>query len=287
MSRRRLALPALFAAGLALTVVASAAALGSAGTGAPAATSRAALVGVNFVNSCGFSHHAPDDPIVFPRQPGRSHDHSFVGARSTSAFSTLSSLLASSSSCDRAGHTAAYWMPSLVVDGSVVLPRGATIYYRRPTLAAVTAFPPGFRMIAGDARATSPQGRQVTSWNCGVAGNVAPSATVPQCPPGRATALRLHVTFPSCWDGRNLDTQDHRSHVAYAVRGHCPSTHPVEVPAITLIYRYPAITGTSVALASGGQLSAHADFVNSWSQPTLQGLVDDCLNALRACKRGS
>jgi hypothetical protein len=284
---RRLALPALFVIGLALTIVASAAALGSAGNGAPTAMSRAALVGVNFVNTCGFSHRATDDPIVFPGQPGRSHDHSFVGARTTSAFSSLSSLAASASSCTRAGHTAAYWMPSLVVDGVTVAPVGATIYYRRNTLAPVTAFPAGFRVIAGNAKATSPQGRTVTSWNCGVAGDVRASATVPQCPPGRATALRLHVTFPSCWDGRNLDATNHQSHTAYAVRGRCPSSHPVAVPAITLIYRYPSISGASVALASGGQLSAHADFLNSWDQSTLQSLVDGCLNALRACKKGS
>ena len=61
--------------------------------GAPA-TSRRDLAGVNFVSSCGFSHRGPDDPIVYPGQPGRSHDHSFVGNVSTNAFSTLGSLRA-------------------------------------------------------------------------------------------------------------------------------------------------------------------------------------------------
>jgi hypothetical protein len=32
----------------------------------------------------------------------------------------------------------------------------------------VEAFPPGFRMIAGDARGTSPQPLRVAFWNCGV-----------------------------------------------------------------------------------------------------------------------
>lgn len=287
MSVRRLALPCAFLVGLGMTLLATATALGASGEGSAAATSRAALKGVNFVNGCGFSHRAADDPIVAPGKPGGSHDHSFVGARTTSAFSTLQTLQGSPSSCDRPGHTAAYWMPSLVVDGAVVAPRGATIYYRRSTVASVAAFPPGFRMIAGDAKATTAQDRRVTFWNCGVGAGVAPSSTVPACPPGRATSLRLHVTFPSCWDGRSLDAADHRSHMAYPSRGRCPSTHPVAVPAISLIYRYPQITGSSVVLASGGQLSGHADFLNSWDQTTLQGLVDGCLNALRACKRGS
>ena len=49
---------------------------------------RAQLVGVNFVENCRYSHQAPDDPIVFPGQPGASHQHTFVGNRTTSAFSS-------------------------------------------------------------------------------------------------------------------------------------------------------------------------------------------------------
>jgi len=30
---------------------------------------------------------------------------------------------------------------------------------------------------------------------------------------------RVTVTFPSCWDGKNLDSPDHRSHVAYPASG--------------------------------------------------------------------
>jgi hypothetical protein len=75
--------------------------------------------------------------------------------------------------------------------------------------------------------------------------------------------------------------------MAYAVRGLCPATHPVAVPAISLIYRYPIAGGPGVALSSGGHYSAHADFFNAWRQPTLRALVDNCLNALRHCARGS
>jgi hypothetical protein len=251
------------------------------------ARSTSDLARVNFVNACAFSHRAPDDPIVSPGEPGRSHDHSFVGNRSTNAFSTLQTLLTASSTCDRSGHTAAYWMPTLLVSGTPVAPVGATIYYRRKTLRPVRAFPPGFRMIAGDATAGDAQPKRVTFWNCGVQGGVKPSSTVPDCPPGRKTMLRLHVTFPACWDGRSLDSPNHASHVAYQRRGVCPRSHRVEVPQISLIYRFPDLpTGAAVALASGGSYTAHADFVNSWHQPTLQRLVATCLNPLRHCGRG-
>ena len=271
-------LAAAGAVGIALTAIPAAA--------EPAPPTRMDLRGVNFVSACGFSHRAPDDPIVHPGRPGRSHDHSFVGSRSTNAFSTLASLRSRGTSCMRSADTAAYWMPTLFVDGKAVVPNHAQIYYRRKTIAPVRAFPPGLKMIAGDATARHPQPRRVTFWNCGIAGGVQPSATVPTCPDSRRRALRLHVSFPSCWDGVGLDSADHQSHVAYATRGRCPRTHPVELPAITLIFRY-AVTGAGeVELASGGQFSAHADFFNAWDEAELERLVDGCLNALRHCARG-
>jgi hypothetical protein len=253
----------------------------------PAAHDLRALQGVNFIGSCAFSHMAMDDPIVYPRQPGASHDHSFVGNTTTNAFSTLRTLRAGSSTCKRDGETAAYWMPTLLLNGQMIPPTGATIYYRRKTLAPLRAFPTGFKMIAGDRHATSPQGMQITYWNCGGASSVPASTEVPTCPNARGQSLRLHVNFPSCWDGRHLDSADHQSHVAYAVRGACPASHPVAVPAISLIYRYPITGGSGVTVSSGGQYSAHADFFNAWRQGTLTSLVNNCLNALRHCGRDS
>jgi hypothetical protein len=176
-------------------------------------------------------------------------------------------------------------MPTLLVAGQAVAPRRAQVYYRRATLAQVTPFAPGLRVIAGSATATEPQGRRITWWSCGAEGGVEPQATVPTCPDAAQRALRLHVRFPSCWDGRRLDSVDHQRHMAYAARGTCPATHPVAVPAITLIYTYPTAGGADVALASGGQYSAHADFFNAWQQDELERLVDACLNALVHCQR--
>ena len=245
------------------------------------------LRGVNFVSACTFSHAAADDPIVFPGKPGASHHHSFVGNATTSASSTLETLLGGTSTCHRPGDTAAYWMPTLLADGRPVMPNHAQIYYRRKTMRHVEAFPPGFRMIAGDAKAASPQPLRVAFWNCGVGGGVKPTSTVPACPDARRNALRLHVTFPSCWDGKNLDSATHQSHIAYPVAGHCPAKFAHALPQISLIYRYPVAGGAGVTLASGGQLSGHADFFNAWRQDELQALVDGCLNALRHCQRGS
>ncbi|MGE5689729.1 MAG: DUF1996 domain-containing protein [Pseudomonadota bacterium] len=276
---RRLAL----VVALALVPAVAGAALAAGGGGRASGVRE--LAGVNFVSACGFSHRAADDPIVYPGQPGRSHDHTFVGNRSTNASSTYDSLRAAGTTCRRAGDAAGYWVPTLLRDGRALEPLGATVYYRRRTLDPVRPFPPGFRMIAGDARATGAQPLAVTFWSCGVASGVSRSTEPPSCPGRRATSLRLHVTFPSCWDGRSLDSATHQSHVAYPRRGLCPKTHPVALPALTVILRYRDTGGAGLALASGGVHSAHADFFNAWSQPELARLVAGCLNALRHCGR--
>jgi len=243
------------------------------------------LRGVNFIESCRFSHRATDDPIVFPGKPGASHDHTFVGNRTTSASSTFGSLRAGGTSCTRADDTAAYWMPTLYQGTTAVPPAAATIYYRRGTFARVRTFPNNLRMIAGDATATTPQPFRVVFWNCGGGDGGSPTSTVPTCADTRGSALRLHVRFPNCWDGRRLDSPDHKSHMAYAVLGRCPSSHPVAVPAITVLFRYPSLGGDGFSLASGGQLSGHADFLNAWKPGALKKLVEECLNELVRCGR--
>jgi hypothetical protein len=172
-------------------------------------------------------------------------------------------------------------MPTVLQNGNPVLPLGATIYYRRATFAQVEPFPAGLKIIAGDSHATAPQLLKIVYWNCGVETGLPPQGMVPTCPSG--SMLRLHVRFPNCWDGKNLDSVDHKMHMAYSEAGRCPADHPVAVPAIEVILRYPIQGGADVVVASGGQLSGHADFFNAWDQPTLTSLVNGCLNALRHC----
>ncbi|HEY3181679.1 MAG TPA: DUF1996 domain-containing protein [Gaiellaceae bacterium] len=98
------------------------------------------------------------------------------------------------------------------------------------------------------------------------------------------TYLELHVDFPDCWDGKRLDSPDHMSHMAYSRDYVCPPSHPVKVPLIRAMIRYPIAGGPGVALASGGQFSGHADFFNAWDERALAQLVDDCFHG-RPCNR--
>jgi hypothetical protein len=251
-----------------------------------------------FVTVCGFSHRAGDDPIVHFGKPGASHDHSFVGNVSTNAFSTLASLRRSRTTCSPASDTAAYWAPTLLANGRPVLPLRALVYYDRLTSAPLRPFPPGLRVVAGNAYAGTRQSTGVTFWQCSVikttlygpmrrVQGALPSAAgsiVPSCPPG--TRLQLRVNFPDCWNGKTLDSLNHASHMAYSRNGTCPRGHPVPVPALGLVYEYLPPRGV-VALSSGPAYTGHADFVNAWDQRALATLVARCLNTRRVCVFGT
>jgi hypothetical protein len=251
----------------------------------PPPAPRAGSLG-QFITPCRYSHRAPDDPIVFPNQPGASHSHDFFGNTSTNANSTFESLLAAPTRCRRAADRAGYWVPTLLLHGQPVTAGGATIYYRDngKDPASVRPFPSGLRVVAGNAKATGPQPLDVVAWDCyggGVRQDPLPSA--PLCPPN--SRLRATIRFPDCWDGTNLDSADHKSHLTYAIRiprrsgRHCPASHPVPMAKITMHIIYPTAGGDGVTLASGPSYTEHADFFNAWEPAALADLTRRCLNA--------
>jgi hypothetical protein len=244
----------------------------------PATARPAARAAGNFVSHCRYSHSAPDDPIVHPASPGAAHGHDFFGNTSTDAFSTLESLETAPDLCGRDGDAAAYWVPTLSDGGTVVKPRSVAAYYlvakREP--ATIQPFPLGLRVVTDAAAA------HTVRWACAGARMTPESETVPDCPPGLHLVLRVH--FPDCWDGLRIDSSDHRSHMAYAAEGVCPSTHPVAVPHLRLGVHYPAdVGGADVTLSSGPPQTAHADFFNAWDPSVQARLVDSCLNAGVRC----
>jgi hypothetical protein len=213
------------------------------------------------------------------------HRHDFFGNESTAADSTYESLVAATTSCQQQLDTAAYWAPALLdATGDPVSPRRAVAYYRAGVgvdPAAVVAYPPGLKMVAGDAAATTAQPVGVVAWGCGAGGRR--WAVPPACPGG--AALRLVVTFPDCWDGVRLDSDDHRDHVAYSREGRCDASHPVAVPQLQLAIDYPDVDGDrrALTLASGAIETAHADFWNTWDQAKLEDEVELCLRRQLVC----
>lgn len=236
-----------------------------------------------FVVECPLSHVAADDPIVYPGEPGASHRHAFFGNDSTDAFSTLASMSVAGTSCEQRLDRAAYWVPVLY-DGVREVPAiKSTAYYRAgldvdPT--TVEPYPAGLVMIAGSAAATAPQPVEVVAWTCGVSGvrDVFP----PACSPDRM--LRLILTFPDCWNGRDLDAPDHIAHVAYSTGGHCPASHPHVMPQLQFSVEYDHHGDTSaLRLASGEVITGHADFFNAWDETKLAAEVALCIHRDVVC----
>lgn len=236
-----------------------------------------------FLVECPFSHASEDDPIVFPNAPGASHLHVFFGNTTTNAGSTYQSLLAGTTLCDQPSDTGAYWAPALMQGDTMLTPVKSVAYYRPgegidPT--TVRAYPPGLEIVAGNAGATVPQSIAVVAWTCGA--GIDRKALPPTCPQSRP--LRMLVTFPDCWDGVHVDSDDHRSHMAYSSKGVCPSGHPVPVAQLQFSVAYTFSGDPSgLSLASESTLTGHADFFNSWVQDKLVGEIDACIHRSVVC----
>jgi uncharacterized protein DUF1996 len=232
---------------------------------------------------CYFSHRLSDDPIVYPGVAGQSHAHEFIGNTTTNASSTSESLRGQPTNCSIDGNSSGYWIPTLLNAEKPVAPSFVNIYYRPGTKdrRTVKPFPAGLKMITGDSRATSPQRKGVVSWGCGANGVVYLYSTMPNCPSGYD--LVLYVWFPDCWNGKALDSTDHKSHMAYASNNTCPYTHRVPVPQLVLSVHYPLRGGSSLYLSSGGRYSGHADFMEAWNRALFESLVTRCINNGEHC----
>ncbi len=233
---------------------------------------------------CDPSHRLPDDPLVFPNSPGASHEHLFFANKSTNAFSTFDSMRAGDTTCPLSADKAGYWVPTLYKNGQHVMPRRILAYYRVPAKSvdpkAVVPFPPDFRMIAGGTPTVNPYVKPtLVFWSC--TDNASTRSTEPQpCP----KHTRITIVFPSCWDGVNLDSADHRSHVAYPhAKTGCPASHPQPIPRLGLTVVWFNTNLAGATFSSGGSISAHADFWNTWDQEELAFQVERCINTERSC----
>jgi hypothetical protein len=242
-----------------------------------------------FQANCSVTHTAPDDPIVYPGQPGRSHDHTFMGNTSTDAHSTTDSLYGGETKCLAPADGSAYWMPSLYNGDKKILPVGPQVIYYKAGVTDYTSvrpFPKGLRFVVGDPMQSADEFRRhrgfVEGWECGDSFfNVDIPAS---CPSRPDVQLNIRMQAPSCWDGKYLDTPDHKSHMAYPVvkpgtnDNMCPASHPVAVPMIEFKMAFPVNGDMSrVRLASGRGYSFHYDFFNAWEERTLKALVEGCI----------
>jgi hypothetical protein len=258
------------------------------GAAPPAAAAPTPLVAVaEFLADCPFSHRLPDDPIVAPGLPGGSHMHSFFGATSTNAHTNLNTLQNGRSNCNPGVDLSSYWVPTLYRNNVAVEPTITTFYYlgegvRADLVGRTQSIPLGLRIVAGNAKATAPDASSIARWSCLHAGQVPASKNFVTCPAG--TMMESYLDFPQCWNGRDLDSADHKSHMAYPVNFACPSSHPVQVPKLRQVLRYP-VNGNpaSFRLASGPGYTMHGDFFNAWPTAEMDRRVRDCIRPVIKC----
>lgn len=253
---------------------------------------------------CGYSHMAFDDPILLPGQPGKSHLHTFFGNSSADASSTTESLLAAKGTTCGGGlaNRSSYWVPALVDSATLraQVPTKVVVYYKsgydgnaRSTLVAP---PNGLRMVAGKSpTANKPQkGWQYSRFERFSCGDGPEQETIPACAAGQE--LHISLTYPNCWDGKNLDSPDHRSHVvhaAYQPDKKCPASHPVGIPAITVNITYKVEAGANASryrLASDnyaanlpGGYSMHGDLWLAWDEDIKKAWMENCVKAGKDC----
>ena len=254
-----------------------------------------------FREPCDVSHFAFDDPIVSPGKPGASHLHMFFGNSNTNAYSNTDSINQFGRSSCAGGilNRSAYWVPALIDGaGNVILPTSAIFYYKsgyggvKP--ADINAMPEGLRMISGDKNLSNAQGQ--STWSCeeiyiGHFDSIKAVFDDGRCVAGNH--LQLSFEFPQCWDGLNLDSSDHKSHMAFPTGSGCPATHPKAIPVITFNVRFPVPVAapTNWHLSSdmydyaskGGGFSAHGDWWNGWDVNTKNAWINNCLKPSTDC----
>ncbi|MET7396100.1 DUF1996 domain-containing protein [Dactylosporangium sp. NPDC005572] len=240
-----------------------------------------------FLADCPFSHRLPDDPIVFPGLAGASHMHSFFGSTVTNANTTVNDLANGPSNCNPAVDRSSYWVPTLYKDNVPVEPVITTFYYLGEGVSDAVReqtqpLPFGLRIVAGNAKATAPDATTISRWSCLHHNEAGAGKDFINCPAD--SMLESYLDFPQCWNGRDLDSADHKSHMAYPVNNACPSTHPVHVPKLRQVLRYP-VNGdpARIRLSSGAGFTMHGDFFNAWPQAEMERRVNDCIRPKIKC----
>ena len=283
------------------------------------ARTRAAGSTGTFTTSCGVNANKKfntDNVIVAPGVTnGAHHLHDYVGNQSNDAFANNDTFAAAQTTCANQGDKSSYYWPVVRVQdgtqdfdqnaagggtegnaGKVLQAKQAQIKYVGNAKSKVVAMPQFLRIITGDAKAfTNGPANANAHWSCtGFENKVQLTDKYPICPQG-SNVVRSFA-FQSCWDGVNIDSANHRTHVAFAdAQGNCANGFKA-IPQLTMRLVYavtpPTIQNGQIknAYAVDGfqeqlhkAITDHDDFINVFDVNTMNKVVS-CINTGKRCK---
>ncbi|MFE5813372.1 DUF1996 domain-containing protein [Streptomyces sp. NPDC056479] len=275
-----------------------------------------------FATSCGVNENGlfnSDNVIVAPGvSNGAHHFHDYIGNQSNDAFASDEDLANAETSCVNQGDKSTYYWPVIRLQngsqeqdanspgggiegnaGEIVTPKEVTLNFVGSPRSKVTEMPRLLRIITGDAKAfINGTANANASWSCTGFEDRQLKDKYPLCPQGSDVVRTFK--FQSCWDGTNIDSANHRTHVAFAAAdGSCANGFKA-IPQLVqrIVYDVDA-----PSLQDGGKttplfavdsfpeqlhkpVTDHGDFINVFSED-LMGEMVDCINAGRECGVGA
>ncbi|MFE0802781.1 DUF1996 domain-containing protein [Streptomyces sp. NPDC058834] len=272
----------------------------------------------SFATSCGVNAEGlfnSDNLIAAPGvSNGAHHFHDYVGNQANDAFSSDEDLAAAGTSCADQGDKSSYYWPVLRLQngtveqdaespgggiegnaGEIVTPAEVTLRFEGNERGEVTEMPRLLRIITGDAKAfVNGDTNANASWSCTGFEDRQLKDKYPLCPSGSDVVRTF--TFQSCWDGRNIDSANHRTHVAFAAAdGTCPDgfraiprlvqrvVYDVDAPSLQDGGRtVPLFAVDSFPEQLHKPVTDHSDFINVFDEDLMREMAD-CINSGREC----
>jgi hypothetical protein len=249
---------------------------------------------------------------------GAHHFHDYVGNQSNNAFASDDDLANADTSCENKGDRSTYYWPVLRLQngtqeqdankpgggvegnvGEIVTPKQVTLTFIGNQRSKVTEMPRLLRIITGDAKAfVNGTANANASWSCTGFEDRQLKDKYPLCPQGSDVVRTFR--FQSCWDGRNIDSANHRTHVAFAdASGNCPNgfeaipqlvqriVYDVDAPSLQDGGRTtPLFAVDSFPEQVHKPVTDHGDFINVFDENLMKEVVS-CINGGRNCGAGT
>lgn len=260
-----------------------------------------------FTSVCGTNaerHQNSDNYMQAPDKVNAAqHVHDYVGNLSTDAFSNDDNLPNAGTTCAQGDESAYFWPVLRDTDqrgedededgggldgnfGEILQPTAVDLEFRGNPAGPVQEMPQFLRLIVGDAKAaTNGDEADVQSqWTC-TGFEDRTTTQYPLCPQG-SNLMRV-LDFPSCWDGENLDSEDHKSHIVFPDEDGSCDDDTVAVPQLRMTLVYDQPDDGSFALDTFPEQqhdprTDHGQFENLMPEQLMETAVD-CINTGRTC----